>query len=574
VQNPIPGIRSFVEYQEIFHQTPTLRSVELLFARMPLAPTLAEIGRISLVLNNNTIIAMTPDSQRSLIREFEPDYPWIRRLGELITREQRALVHEIQMGLMVRLAILNCYVEDVPAPDFGESFVRALLAVNQLHGQTHHMQERVEDATAFLRLEVQSIITSDEKLRHILYRQDRFFEWVGALAPEDPDFLPVSADLKRFTGLDYKEYIAASYCVFIQFLTVKNSQDAAVQGVFKSLKGMYATLSDPSYIDTWLSRFSLSVDDMRTRLATSPTTFRTADLVPFLERPIVVAQQDVLICPVPLFLTNVAGTGLYFALFDGYKAEDEQKMNRLARLYGRFLEIYCREIVEWASDGLALQFSGNEPYKTPQGQVLATDIVIEDESDTATFLEISKKRFNLLKTAVHADMPGLSLDLDQMIIEKAAQVGKYIADLEQGRHTLPKPATAAIPVIVTGQDVPGLLGISALIREKLEAAKPFEDVQMNVSPLTWMSIDELESLAIAFDGKLNLREFLQGKIGHADPVARASSIRNYLYYYCPESRRPPGTMPRELPGQDGYLKRVIIDTVATWGMPTVPVSGG
>jgi len=246
-------------------------------------------------------------------------------------------------------------------------------------------------------------------------------------------------------------------------------------------------------------------------------------------------------------------------------------MNRLARLYGRFLESYCREFVEWASDGLA-QFSGNESYDTPQGQALATDIVIEDGSDTATFLEISKKRFNLLRTAVHADMPGLSLDLDQMIIEKAAQVGRYIVDLERGRHALSKPATAAIPVVVTGQDVPGLLGLSALIREKLEAAKPFKSVEMDVSPLTWMSVDELESLAIAFDGKLNLREFLQRKIGHADSVARASGIRNYLYYYCPESRRPPGTMPRELPGQDGYLKRVIIDTVASWGMPITPTT--
>lgn len=322
--NTIPGIRSFVEYHEIFHQTPTLRSVELLFGRMPLAPTLAEIGRISLVLNNNPIIAMTPDSQRGLIREFERDYPWIRRLGDLITSDQRTLVHEIQMGLMVRLAILNCYVEDVQALDFGESFVRALLSVNQLHGQTHHLPERTEDATAFLRLEAQSIITSDKKLRHILYRQDRFFEWVASLPPEDPDFLPVSTDLKRFTGLDYKEYIAASYCVFIQVLTIKNSQDAALQGVFKSLKAMYATLSDTSYIDTWLSRFSLSVDDMRTRLAASPTTFRTADLVPFLERPIVIAQEDVLTCPVPLFLTHVAGTGFILRCSTGTRQKTKK----------------------------------------------------------------------------------------------------------------------------------------------------------------------------------------------------------------------------------------------------------
>jgi len=63
--------------------------------------------------------------------------------------------------------------------------------------------------------------------------------------------------------------------------------------------------------------FALSVDDMRTRLAASATTFRTADLVPFLEHPVVIAQEDVLICPVPFVSDNVAGAGLYFALFDG-----------------------------------------------------------------------------------------------------------------------------------------------------------------------------------------------------------------------------------------------------------------
>jgi len=52
-------------------------------------------------------------------------------------------------------------------------------------------------------------------------------------------------------------------------------------------------------------------------------------------------------------------------------------------------------------------------------------------------------------------MPGLSLDLDQMIVEKAAQVGKYIARSREGRHALPKPAKAAIPVVVTGQECLG-----------------------------------------------------------------------------------------------------------------------
>jgi hypothetical protein len=540
---------------------------------MPLAATLAEIGRVSLVLNNNPIIASTPENQRALIRAFEPDFPWIKRLGEIITRESRTLVHEIQLGLMARLAILHCHLEDAPAPDFGESFVRALLAVNQLHGETHHLPEEADDASKFLRLEVQSIITSDEGFRNILYRQDRFFEWVAALPPTDRDFLPIAADLKRFVGLDYKEFITASFCVFIQFLTVKNSRDAAVQGVFKSLKVMCSTLADTSCLDAWLSRFALSVDDMRKRLSATQTTYRTADLVPFLERPTLIAQEDLLICPVPVFLANVAGTGLYFTLFNSYKQEDEQKMNRFARLYGRFLERYCREIVQWSSDKLAIQISGDELYGTPNGQARATDIVIQDESNTAIFIEISKKRFNLLETAVQADMPGLSRDLDQMIVEKVGQIGRYIEDLESGRHVLSKPALAAIPVVITGQDVPGMLGISSVINAKLNATKPFASVRMEVKPLTWMSVDELESLATAFDGKLNFRDFIERKIGHVDPAARASSVRNYLFYFCQESRRPPGTMPRELPGHGGYLQRVIVDTLSSWGMQVTPSAG-
>jgi hypothetical protein len=146
-------------------------------------------------------------------------------------------------------------------------------------------------------------------------------------------------------------------------------------------------------------------------------------------------------------------------------------------------------------------------------------------------------------------MPGLSRDLDQMIVEKAAQIGKYIVDLEMGRHALSKGATLALPVVITGQEVPGMLGLSSMIREKVDCAKPFENVKMDVLPVTYMSIDELESLAITFNGKLDLRTFIEKKQQHADPIARASSIRNYLYYYCSESRLPEGATPRSLPAR-------------------------
>jgi hypothetical protein len=131
-----------------------------------------------------------------------------------------------------------------------------------------------------------------------------------------------------------------------------------------------------------------------------------------------------------------------------------------------------------------------------------------------------------------------------------------------------KGATLALPVVITGQEVPGMLGLSSMIREKVDCAKPFENVKMDVLPVTYMSIDELESLAIAFNGKLDLRTFIEKKQQHADPIARANTIRNYLYYYCSESRLPEGATPRSLPGSDGYLQRVVIDTVAKWGMHT------
>jgi hypothetical protein len=150
---------------------------------------------------------MAPDSQRQLIREFEPDSPWIRRLGDLISREQRTLVHDIQiniqMGLMARLAVLHCYDEEKAATDFGDSFVRALLAVNELHGATLYRPEYGIDAAAFVATEVQSMLTVDEGLLHILYRQDRFFEWASGLPSDDRDVLPISDDLKRFTELDF-----------------------------------------------------------------------------------------------------------------------------------------------------------------------------------------------------------------------------------------------------------------------------------------------------------------------------------------------------------------------------------
>lgn len=555
----VRGLTAYIEYREIFSHIITPRLVELLFARMPLAATLGQISRISLALNNDSVRAIDPNNQRQLIKDFEAEVPWIRRLGDLMSREQRVLVHSLQMAFMVRLALLHCYTDERLDSDFGDSFVRALLAVNDLYSRTLSTQSN--GAGVFVKMELQSLVTFDEGPSQLVYRNARFFEWAAELSADDRDFLPVSDDLKRFRGMNGREFITASFCIFTQFLTIRDANVAGQRGVFSSLRAMCETLSDRTCINNWLSRHALSVDEMRSRLAVVPTTYGIGDLLPFLDRPIVIAEDDVVVCPVPMFLGNVVGTGLFFTLFDAYKAEDEQKSQRFTRMYGRFLEEYCREIVKWATDGLSFSITGDEEYTTRYGPRRATDIIIQCESHPSVFMEVSKKRFNLIATIANGDMASLSKDLDQMIVEKVEQIGKYIRDVESGLSALSQPCSEALPLIITGQAVPGMLGIPRLIRDKLAAVEPFAKVAMAVGGVSYMSVDELESLAKAFGGRLDLAALIRKKHNHPETAARDGSVRNFFYYYYSDST---AREPRELPSQTELFKRTVIETFEKW----------
>jgi hypothetical protein len=560
------SVGAFITYQEIFSQRLTPRHVELLFERMNQAAAMSTISSLALLLNNDPINAHSSQQQRNLTRPYESEHPWIARVGELVS-SGRVLIHEIQMGIMARLALLHSSDADTQG-DFGDLFFRALLAVNDLHGRTHFTPGTPIPKTpeAFLQVELQSALLPNERLAYVLHRYNRFFQWCRQIDQNDPDYLSIDADFSRLIGMTFEDYAAACFCVFSNFLTLKSATDIEKRGgAFTSLKALFASLPDPTALEIWFDRFSLSLEAMTTELLKRPTTFRSADLLAFVQRPLVVVEEDIIICPVPALLQNTAGTGLYFALYDAFKQVGEDAFaERLSRLFGRFLEDYCDELLTIGTDGASLTKSREIQYKTPFGDRKSTDIVICDGDGVASFVEISKKRFNLMRTIMNEDATGLSTDLDQMIVEKAEQIDRSFRDLRNLLYSYPFEVKEIVPIIVTGQDVPGMLAIRSLVRKRVQELALFEGLPAD--ELTYLSIEELESLVVMLPGSLNLGQLLREKAKHKSPVARAESVGNYIYYFRPDVSRTDRAVRTTLPGYSDYFRDVIMKTIEKWGI--------
>jgi len=559
------GIRSFIIYSEIFNQSPTPRYVELLFERMNQAQVMRLISSVSLLLFNDPLNALSSEQQRQLTRPYEREQPWIRRLGQLISNN-RVLVHDIQIGIMARLGILHSLDTDTNG-NFIDLFFRALLAVNELHGKTQ-LRPGPKQVTpdAFLQIELQSEILPNERLGNVLRRYNRFIEWCRERGESDQDYLPIDTDFPRLIGMPFDDYAAASYSFFSKFLTLKSAfeiEDAG--GPFLSLKVLVGSLSDPSALKTWLNRFSMTLDAMKEKLEADRTTYRSADLVPFIQTPLLLAEKDVIICPLPSLLQNTAGAGLYFSLFDAYKQEggDDAAM-RFSRAFGLFLEDYCYELLSFGTAKLPITVSREIKYDTPQGQRKSTDIVLRDEYSVAAFLEISKKRFNLLKTIVDEDATGLATDIDQMVIEKAQQIDRSYRDLLTGYYTYPFEIALIVPIVVTAQDIPGMLAVKKIIRDRIRERGFFAGLP--ATELAYLSIDELESLVVAYPGTLDLGALVREKLDHPSSIARAAGVRNYLYFFKNEDVTRDGARGAVLPGDAEYFRNVIMKTLERWGL--------
>jgi hypothetical protein len=552
----IEEVKPVLTYSEIYHQKPTAALVKTLLGRLNKFQFLSFICGVSAIMHGNTNKGTEPQWQLGFARELMPVLCGERVITAL-GGEPRMLVHELQLGLLARYGLQFCEA-NATVGDFTDIVLRLLLAVNELWSQVPELDAGGNARRAFFRSEVQSGVLPNERFAHVIQRYYRFFKWCDALPPNAPDRLPIRSDFQRLMSMTPDDYLASAFCVLTHFLSLRSVKDLTEKKIFFSLKMFPSSLKRRDILDSWISRFSHQASDLANK---SPEpTFSVSDLAPFIERPLVVFDGDQVFCPLPSLLEDTINTRLYFALFAEYEfADGVEKARQFSRLQGHFLEEYVADLFRILLPANYHQY-GEIEYLN--GQNKSSDVVaIRIEDGATVFTEVTKTRFRLTESLFAMDDAAIKKDIDSMILRKAKQVQRCVTDLHNGLFSYPEAVTSIAPLIVTGQNIPGLIYLKNWIEEELQSRSLLQSTE----PLVYCDIEELEVLSIAAPGTIDLYALLTEKAKHPDLLARAQSLKNYLHYYRPDisHKRLPGET--ILPGYEEAVTNMIEPAVRSWG---------
>jgi hypothetical protein len=417
-----------------------------------------------------------------------------------------------------------------------------------------------------LRVELQASVLTNQRLAHVIQRFYRFLNWTDCLSSDADNWLPVRADVSRLLGFSADEFLTAAFVVISQILQIRNARDLMVNPPYIGRAKIGSFLTNSKALESWIDLFTCDLASLE--YSESEPSFSVADLKPLIERPLLSVGDDRVFCPLPSLLEDTLNTRFFFLLFDAYQAADGgQAAKRFSRLQGDFLEHYVYELI---ADLAAPDYRifGEITYPSPYGNRKSTDVVaIRPADQSAVFVEVTKTRFRLFESIFEMDEAAVEIDVDNMVVRKAKQIQERIDDLAAGFYHFEVPVSRIAPLIVTGQGVPGLLALREIIEAKLQRNGWLQATE----PLLWCDIEELEGLALAGAGSVDLFELLYEKAHHKDKLARLQGLKNYLYYYRPKLIQKSSASETVFPQFDELRDTVLRPTLREWGLP-VPFS--
>jgi hypothetical protein len=471
----------------------------------------------------------------------------------------------MQLGLLARYCAQ--YSEDgETVGDFADILLRLLLSVNELY--TASVEFQGEGRRAFFGLEAQSAVLPNERFAHVIQRYYRFFEWADRWPEGNDDWLPLGEDFTRLMGMSAHEYLTAAFCVLTPFLGLQSASMLQSHPPYFSLADLGSTLRDNRCLASWIERFSISVESLRTE-AFEPT-FTLRDLAPIIERPLIRFGQDIYFCPLPALLEDSLNTRLYFELYKEYESKEGLQMaKKFSRLQGHFLEEYAALLVKDCV-GDAYDVHREIRYAAPGGHRKSPDVIARRKADGAAVLvEVTKTKFRLEESLLSLDETAVMKDINAMVIRKAEQIQHRIDDLQKELYQVPGGITAIAPLVVSGQGIPGLIYLKDRIEAELRSRKLLQDTV----PLSYCDIEELEAIALAAPGEIDLFALLREKAEHRDGLARLQSLKNYLYYYRPDLSRIKEPRETTFPEYEMAITNAINPTLRAWGLVMSESSG-
>lgn len=481
------GWRSLLTYQEVFRRRPPRAELDRLIASMPQMAVFDATAGISAIAFHDGGVEQ-PGHQRPLVEALVGQCSYRRQLLRELEAPHRILFTRECLMAMCRLAVVLNSNGD--GGNFGDSFIRAALAVNEHLSDELNPPSLTGNAADLLRSELRSILSQTENPHDLLARMEKLFLWsVSDEARRLESYLPIEEDLIRFTGLGHRDLAAATYAFLSRSTGMRTWADVERDHMVFNFEAWIRHCANPAPLRTWLSTCRSGITAMREEWR-QEASLSLAGLGSFWARPVLDFENDAILIPSTDLLNNNLDAGLFFTFFDAYGRNDGNAAKlKFSAFFGRFFEHYIGDLFSTACEGTQCTVRREEPYGDGS---LSTDVVVV-EPEHIIFVEIVSKRLNLVKSILRFDQDTIDADVEAGILHKLEQLSANIQAYKDKVlfPDLPRPKGQLIfPVLVMPTAWPRISVLTGRIPE-LEAAHASLRA---AEPVEFLDVGEVEQL--------------------------------------------------------------------------------
>lgn len=503
--------------------------------------------------------------QRGLVRELSPGNTYAARIIERLEPPNIFITLE-QVAVLQKFSMMYCAPEGSPVPpDFTNRLLRVMLAYNSMRGLEDIDPKDREKA--MLTTELRNMFTSHQLTGFLVDFYWRFFKWAqDAQAAKSKHYLDVNADFQTFYGMAFIEYAAAAFAFLGHYIRIRTVADLQTSSPFISVDNFLQHLTNQKPVRDWLTLCSLTAAEAKAELTKqSAVRYSGLSLQPLLDHPMIYVEPGVVYCPHIPFLENRIGTGLFFALLDGYNKADgnRRRSDRFTRFFGDFFESYCLNFAKTMHPTAELVF-GEIEYEPGKK---STDIVVFEGQD-AVFIDVTTARLTMKSTLIDLDETSILKDIDK-IVDNARQMDGSIAAFKEGRLVftypdgtpiLPSSINRIFPVALVIAPVPRFWAYNNRIFARLKD----KGYLVGREPFEVLSAEDFDVLMRLVKSGMSIAQVLNRKFSHEIPIARTTSLWNYLSLYDEELRRRLETVAWPPLGKD--WQDDLMACVRSWGL--------
>jgi hypothetical protein len=441
-------------------------------------------------------------------------------------------VYPEQTALAVKFALLYAAADDVPADGsltlvFTENALEVLLRLSTLMQADEDARALTDEGARNWSLRVGSFQIS-ENYRDLLARYANLFRWSEtADARASTEWLDLNADFPRLLNIGIDEYFAAFMLIYSRVGLLKTLADTLMLSAVFSPSQFLAGTEDTRSIEQVLANNAIDEAEFVSLFPPDdPNRWSAISLLPLWNKPFIRLQDGYYCIASPKYVQNASGTGIFHQLADAYWREGGDKTRgRFTSFFGNYLEAYVAQLMNESALAPARTVLREVDYSVGKLTHKSTDVVVR-EGRRLVLLEVVAKRLNAFRSLRDLDTDAITKDLNQMVVNKAAEISNRVADFENGHYSFDDITIDDVddifPVVVILEPLLAQFGLAVTIEAELVTRGKLGDT----NALQVIDIESLEAVQRTLQSGALLSDILTAKLAH--PMSAAERLKDFL----------------------------------------------